>query len=238
MLISKSPFLAIVSTGLGKTLELKWRIEKWLKTSWFAQSGLRLTFWGEKWLGQLGGLVLKKPLFYDNYETGVLYREFTSLNDIHQSEEMFSQVRSVDDLISLMRIKLHPPTSYGFLTYKSLLLTRWTCHWLGLKTKTLKPIAMETFIPFFENLLAGPVDSKQQPSRRIPDQMKTSFLNWLAEDTGLRVYEITEKLGDTFEDLFKEIEIELGEVKAEDLDPRFVQLFLLKRDSKSSTRTH
>jgi len=33
-------------------------------------------------MGVLGGILLKKPLFYDNYKTGVLYREFTSAEDV------------------------------------------------------------------------------------------------------------------------------------------------------------
>jgi hypothetical protein len=58
--------------------------------------------------------------------------------------------------------------------------------------------------------------------------MKTAFLGWLAQDTGLKEYEISEKLGRIFEDLFGEIEAEFGRVAATELDPRFVQLFVLK----------
>ncbi|MGE5256586.1 MAG: DUF6178 family protein, partial [Hyphomicrobiales bacterium] len=64
--------------------------------------------------------------------------------------------------------------------------------------------------------------------RRVPDSMKTAFVHWLAQDTGLKDYEISEKLGRIFEDLFGEIEAEYGRVATQDLDPRFVQLFLLK----------
>ena len=58
--------------------------------------------------------------------------------------------------------------------------------------------------------------------------MKTDFMGWLTHETGLTDYEISEKLGLVFEDLFAEIEAEYGRVAAKDLDPRFVQLFLLK----------
>ena len=57
--------------------------------------------------------------------------------------------------------------------------------------------------------------------------MKNHFLNWLSADTGLTDLEITEGLGKTFENLFGEIEGELGSVAAKDLDARYVQLFLL-----------
>jgi hypothetical protein len=62
--------------------------------------------------------------------------------------------------------------------------------------------------------------------------MKKHFLNWLVADTGLKDFEITERLGRTFENLFEEIESELGRVVVEDLEPRYVQLFLLAKKKK------
>jgi len=57
--------------------------------------------------------------------------------------------------------------------------------------------------------------------------MKNHFLDWLGAETGLRDFEITERLGQTFENLFADIENELGLIAARDLDPRYIQLFLL-----------
>ncbi len=59
--------------------------------------------------------------------------------------------------------------------------------------------------------------------------MKSRFLSWLEENTGLRDFEITERLGRTLENLFEEIESELGCVAADDLNPRYIQLFLLAK---------
>jgi hypothetical protein len=59
--------------------------------------------------------------------------------------------------------------------------------------------------------------------------MKIHFLEWLAANSGLRDFEITERLAPTLEALFQEIENDLGSVAANDLDPRYVLLFLLKR---------
>ncbi len=58
--------------------------------------------------------------------------------------------------------------------------------------------------------------------------MKNHFLDWLGTETGLRDFEITERLGQTFENLFADIESELGPIAARDLDPRYIQLFLLE----------
>jgi hypothetical protein len=231
-LITRYPLSQIFKVGFGGALNLKWRAEKWLCQCWFARAGLRLTFWGEQWLGVLGGLLLKKPLFYDNYKTGVLYREFTSLEDIEAMENIFNQVKAVDDLLSLMPIVLDRPSSYGFLTYKNLILTLWAGHYLKLPQKKLNLLDLKKFRPFFENLLPGHPDCGTAKPRKVPAVMKSRFLDWLAENTGLRDFEITERLGETLENLFEEIESELGGVAVEDLEPKYIQLFLLTKKKK------
>ncbi|MGD8472057.1 MAG: DUF6178 family protein [Desulfobacteraceae bacterium] len=232
VLVTRHTLQDIFRTGFGAALELKWRAEKWLSKCWFARADLKLTFWGEQWMGVVGGLLLKKPLFYDNYQTGVLYREFAGLEDIRQTEAVFDQVVAVDDLLSLMDIRLDSPPRYGFLTFKNLLLTMWARHYRRLKGERLKSLTLEQFRPFFENLLPGPVDPDGRSPRKIPQKMKTAFLSWLAAETGLKDYEISERLGQTLEDLFSEIESEYGRVAAEELDPRFVNLFLLSPPKK------
>jgi hypothetical protein len=229
-LIAKHPLHQIFKVGFGSALNLKWRAEKWLSQCWFAQAGLRLTFWGEQWLGILGGLLIKKPLFYDNYETGVLYREFASLDEIQETENVFNQIKAVDELLSLMTINLASPSSYGFLTYKNLILTLWARHYLGVSVKKVQPITLKQFKVFYEKLL--PVEPDADQFRRVPLEMKKSFLDWLTEDTRLKDYEITERVGQTLENLFNEIENEYGRVAAKDLDPRYVHLFLLAQNKQ------
>jgi hypothetical protein len=227
-LITRYPLSQIFRVGFGDALKLKWQAEQWLDQCWYARSGLRLTFWGEKWLGVLGGLLLKKPLFYDNYETGILYREFESLEDVRTTEAAFSQIKAVDDLLSLMSIDIDHPSSYGFLTYKNLVLTLWVRHYRKLPAQKLKPLSLNDFKPFFDQLLPGPPADGQTQTRKIPQRMKQHFLDWLAADTGLSDFEITERMGQTLTSLFEEIESEMSRVKSKDLDPRYVQLFLLE----------
>lgn len=228
--LTRYPLGQLFRLGFGAALELKWQAEKWLGSCWFGRSGLRLTFWGEQWMGVLGGVLLKKPLFYDNYQTGPLYREFASMADIASAERILRQIQAVDHLFSVMTIRLQPPSRYGFLTWKNLLLTLWARQRLGAMEEVLRPLALKPFSRFFSELLPGTPPATGAP-RRIPDPMKTSFVQWLAHETGLKDFEITEKLGPIFEELFAEIEAEYGRVAAGDLDPRFVHLFLLKRSA-------
>jgi hypothetical protein len=226
--ITRHPLSQIFRVGFREALKLKWLAEKWLDQCWFAQNGLRLTFWGERWLGVLGGLLIKKPLFYDNYKTGVLYREFETLEDVKTTEKNFNQIKAVDDLLSLMTIDIDRPSSYGFLTYKNLILTLWAGSCLGLPVEKLKPIAVRDFKPFYKELLPAQAVEGTDQSRKIPQQMKQNFLDWLEADTGLKDFEITERLGHTLQELFEEIENELGQVAGKDLDPRYVRLFFLE----------
>ena len=231
-LITRYPLQDIFRVGFGSALKLKWRAEKWLSKCWFAGAGLRLSFWGEKWMGVVGGLLVKKPLFYDNYKTGVLYRNFASVDDIVKTEAIFNQVVAVDDLLSLMNVKIEPSAGHGFLTYKNLLLTLWVRHYRKLKEVKLKPLSLKQFLPFFEKLLPGSIEPASQTARKIPLEMKTNFLNWLTAETTLKDYEISERLGQTLENLFDEIELEYGRVRPNEIDPRFVHLFLLERKKK------
>ena len=227
-LITRYPLSQIFRVGFGEALILKWQTEKWLDQCWYARNGLRLTFWGEQWLGVLGGLLIKKPLYYDNYKTGVLYREFDSFEDVRTTEDTFSQIKAIDDLLSMMSIDIDHPSAYGFLTYKNLILTLWARHFLRLSADKLKPISKNEFKPFFDQLLPGqPIDGRTQ-KRKVPQKMKQNILDWLAADTGLKDFEITARLGQTLENIFEEIESELDRVTARDLDPRYVQMFLLE----------
>jgi hypothetical protein len=221
------PLLQLFRLGFAAGLDLKWQAERWLSQCWFAKSGLRLTFWGEQWMGAIGGILLKKPLYYDNYQTGVLYREFTSLEDVAHIEKIFRQVQALDRLLSVMNIRLNTPARYGFLTWKNLILTLWAGQRLARKEATLTPLPLKAFTRFYVDLLPGAPEPDSTQPRRVPDSMKADFIAWLARNTGWKDREITDRLGQVFEELFCEIEAEYGRVNAKDLDPRFVQLFLL-----------
>jgi len=221
-LIQSYPLSSIFKVGYGLALELKWREKRWREKSWFEKEGLLLSFWGEDWLGVLGGLLIKKPLFYDNYKTGVLYREFISMEDIKETENVLNEIMAFDDLLARMTIKPEPVAD-GFITYKNLVLTIWVRYYLGLPDEPLT-LTLDEFKLFFDDLWAG----KDKP-RKTSLSMKKLFLNWLSDRTGLTPHEISQSLGQTLENLFNELESEYGEVSRKDLDQRYIRLFLMKK---------
>jgi hypothetical protein len=222
-LIKKHPLSTIFRVGYGLALKLKWRAEKWLDECWFASRGLPLTFWEEEWTGVLGGILIKKPLFFDNYQSGSLFREFVSTNDIKQTERKLDKIIALDHLFSSMNLKLKPLSFYGFLTYKNLILTLWARHCLNMSKKP-DPLPVDKFKCFHHLLF--PDNNK---AIKISPRMKESFLKWLAQRTKTNSFEISKTLGEVFEILFAEIETEYGQVSSEDLDPRYIHLFLVQK---------
>jgi len=188
----------------------------------YGLNGLPLTFWGEEWTGVLGGILIKKPFFFDNYKSGLLYREFVSISDIKETETELDRIIAFDDLISSMSINLKPLSSYRFLSHKNLILTLWARHCLNLPEKP-EPLSVDKFKHFHAIIF-----SDKGKTKKIGRPMKESFLKWLAESTNTSDFEISKALGEVFEKLFAEIEIEYGQVSSEDLDPRYIHLFLVE----------
>jgi hypothetical protein len=222
-MIQRHPLSDIFRVGYGRVLELKWRAQRWLDRSWFAGQGLSLTFWGENWLGVLGGLLVKKPMFFDNYVSGRMYRDFSTLDELRQTAATLDAVIACDHLFSLLAIPPELLSARRFLIYKNLILTLWALDRVGCTEKN-RFLTRAEFRLFFEKLW----QSNDRP-RRVALVMKQSFLTWLCGLTGMRSHEITDKLGPVLESLFLEIEEEYGQVDTADLDPRFIHLFLIER---------
>lgn len=226
-IIERYPIKWIFRAGYGRVLMLKWRVQRWQRSSWYHSKGLPLTFWDELRMGVLGGLMIKKPLFFDNYETGVLYREFESTEDIEKTADALAKIMAMDSLLSLIKIDDPLLASEHLLTYKNTLLTLWTRNFLGLP-ETLTPISVEKFGTFYRKLFDRRPDLQHDAYPEVPAEMKRNFINWLIQTTGLDRDEMSKSLEDMLEELFNEIENEYTMVTQKDLDPRFVNLFLLE----------
>ncbi len=215
----------IFKTGYGPVLKLKWRVDKWRARSWFQDAGLPLSFWGETGLGIIGGLLVEKPLFYDPLSGDRPYREFMCLEEIQTAESVFERIAALDDLFFRMDLTLGPVRTLKHLSYKNLILTLWARHYMNLPHPETGEMAIpiDRFRRFFAELWEN-----NNGRQSIGDTLKAVFLNWLADETRVDAHDISSRLGTHLEDLFNEIESELGNVLPENLDPRFVFLFLLK----------
>jgi hypothetical protein len=91
-------------------------------------------------------------------------------------------------------------------------------------SEKLIPLTLDEFRVFYNDLWT----SETKP-RKIRLPMKESFLDWLSVQTGLDPNEIIHRVGQTLENLFKEIEKEYEYVPEKDLDSRYIHLFLLEK---------
>ena len=211
--------------GYGCAMHIKWKADRWRQSAWFTKAGLPLGFWGETGLGVLGGLLLKRPLYFDNYTGGTLYREFATLAEIKQTENLLDEIIAFDDLLALMAVRLGGAGTYGFLTYQNLLLTLWANHYLKMSADddTPKPLTMEQFRSLFSVLWKS-----RKPKPEIDVAVREDFLAWLAGRSRLDATHISQRMGAALERLFKTIESELGRVEERYLNPRHIHLFLFK----------
>jgi hypothetical protein len=226
--IERYPLKWIFRAGYGRVLMLKWRAQRWQRSSWYHSKGLPLTFWDELQMGVLGGLMIKKPLFFDNYETGVLYREFESSADIEKTAVALEKIMAMDHVLSLIKIDDLFLASEHLLTYKNTLLTLWARNFLGLP-ETLSPISVEKFGYFYRKLFNRGTVLQNNAFPKVPAEMKISFIDWLMQRTGLAHHENSKDTEQVIEELFMEIENEYAMVAQKDLDTRFVNLFLLEQ---------
>ncbi len=219
-LIQSYPLETIFRMGYGNAVKLKWKVQKWIKDSWFSLAKQTLSFWDESFMGVLGGLLIKKPLFFDNYKTGTIYREFRSSADILETQKIVDEVILFDNLLSLINIDIKNLPKKT-LTYKNLILTMWARDSLNI-SKEIKPIPKESFTQFFVKLW---IDDNLV--KKINPAMKTSFLYWIIKETGLKEYEITTAFSQAFESLFSEIEAEYKDVSTQNIKSKYFQLFLI-----------
>ncbi|MDJ0667888.1 MAG: DUF6178 family protein [Desulfobacterales bacterium] len=214
--------------GYSEAVHLKQAAEGWVATSWFAGNGLPLTFWGEIWLGVVGGLLLKRPRFFTNDRSGPLYREFKCLAEIQATGRQLARVRAFDHLLEQMQIDLPPRGQFGHLTYKSVLLTLWARSTLGLP-ETLRPIPLDVFGSFWDSLFRRPAPTGAGRGT-IADRHLAILQQWLARRTNQDPAGVAQGVGPALEALLDELEEEYGRVFRTAIDPRYISHFLLESE--------
>lgn len=190
----------IFRIGSGAGMSLKESVKRWRSQSYIVKQGLSLTFLGENWLGVVGGLLLDRPLFFDNYASGVLYRPFESLEDIELTQNALLSIDQIDKMLE----KLNPDAtalSQKFLTWKAVFLTLWIRTRMGLDrhpyedrsvgnnlkesasgSSSVYDIPLARFKPFFIQLLGLDLEHKKAGTTgKINKIIRSDFFSWLSE---------------------------------------------------------
>ncbi|MBF0302526.1 MAG: hypothetical protein HQK73_05760 [Desulfamplus sp.] len=242
----------IFRVGSGAGIALKERARNWYTQSYIAKIGLALAFLDESWFAVVGGLFLDKPLFFDNYKNGVLYRPFTSIQDIEYTTNILESIIAIDKMTKI--IEPDPDLiSIKFLTWKTLFMTLWAMKRMGIeKSSDGYFIPLNKFKPFFVQLLnlksgkqknvysGGKPDKKDEQSEpfgKIAKVARDDFFIWLGEAgivkendeistiSGSLLKSTTRKI---FNEVFDEIEDEYGSIVSEDVDPKVIYHFIVQ----------
>jgi hypothetical protein len=219
----------IFRIGSGAVFKLKWKTEKFIKNSWFMKEKLALYFWDEDFTGVIGGVLLTKPLFFDNYENGVLYREFENLEDIDVIDNKINKILCFDTLFKKLNLKSEIEAEAGlntFITYKNLLLSFWAKSFFDKDavqndTNKLIPLSFKEIKSFFKKLFY------EGKPRKVDDNMKNAFLSWASLRSNIDIHIISEKFGAVLEELFIELEDEYKTLEYDKIDPNYLVMFLI-----------
>ncbi len=222
-LIMKHSLKNLFRLGVGRVMDLKHKAERLTREGWFAANGLPLSFWGESWLGIIGGLLVNRPVFYRKGEAGSLYRDFETLADVDQTDKALSDIKGFDDLLSVITPRLEGFKGF-FVTFANVLLTVWVHRRSGHGEHSEGPVSLSDFRMFFSELWE-PGERDVDKGGVIRSAMKEDFLGFLALSSGLTEEEISGRLGGVLEDLFADIAKEYGSVSENDLDPRYLAYF-------------
>lgn len=223
-LLQKVSLARVFRVGYGTALEMKWKADKWVKASWFGKQSLDLDFWGNDWGGMLRGVLKKRPVFYTGLSGDESYREFKTLEDIGRCGNVLDAAIAIDHLLSLLFPQspiVFPIQTYLPLTFKNLILTCWARHYLKI-SGDIEPLTMDEMKMLFKDLW-----TKQTKPDRVDPGMKQAFFDWLQVRSGLRVDELQSSTASTLDFLFVELDEEYGSVSHKDLDPRYIEHFLV-----------
>ena len=210
----------IFRIGSREILRLGRKIKVWYKTSFLNKNKLPLSFLDEKWLGIVGGLMLDRPLLFDDFSSKELYRNFKSLLEVNQTALEIEKIVETDRVLGLIDVDVQS-FSKGILTYKSLLFTLWAKNRLNLGD-SLDPIRQDVFKEFFIALFANKKDFKIETIKR------DDFLLWISKVSKNEEDEISGIFVKVASEMLDEIEEEYGVVGADNLDHRMIRHFLLE----------
>jgi hypothetical protein len=217
----KYQIIHLFQLGYGQVLQVKWKVDNWYRNSFVHSQQLTLNFWGESWMGLLGGMLLKRPRYFSDYEDGELYREFKSIDEIQHVKKVLKQIIAFDEMLSFLELKIN--TQYQ-LSLQNVLLTLFARDQLKL-SQELSPIPIVQFEPFYQSMW-------QQDSSNVRTDIhpmfKESFIQWFSRQTRFEKDYIQNRLGTAFDQIFSDLYTEMYEISFEDLSPKHVYLFLLE----------
>ncbi len=216
-LLRDNPVSHLFRVGFTMALRLKWKAEKWRRSSWFLENGLKYDFWPEAWAGTLSGLLAEKPKVFQLEYGAEIYRDFEYAQDLKDAEAILHRLMALDRLLRALShsYALDDGIKAADLKYPRLLFTLWARQRLNM-TPAFRPIAPEDMRSFFSLLRAD----EDRPPFEMPGQ-ETIFVADMMAGTKDFPRELASILQATLTDLWGEFSDEFRWVRTDALDPRF-----------------
>jgi hypothetical protein len=228
--LRKNSVQSVFRAGFGSALELSWKARRWMPKSWFAKSGLELSFWGEAWRGCLAGLMERRPRLFLDDGSETPYKDFETRSEIDASQKTLERIATVDrffeklnGLYSLNAEDMRAP----IFEFHNLLFNLWARHELHL-APGFDSLSIEEVRDFFQ-LIRG---NKRKPPYTMPGfrekfakDLLTYAEEWADEDRQ-SLAEILGLLWDKFTE-------EYAWVARADLDGRYMRFVLTRMPSET-----
>ncbi|MBN1847419.1 MAG: hypothetical protein JW932_02420 [Deltaproteobacteria bacterium] len=223
--LKNNPLISIFQAGFGLALELKWKMERWLKHAWFKKHDLGFDFWGDQWGAVLEGFSQNIPAFNTGLEGAEAYRGFERFSEIENCRIILNHVTALDQLMGC--IYSNYPLDEDvfddpFLSFYPFIFHFWAGTQLGLGPG-LQPLSIEQLRHLFV-ILRG---NEQTPPFKMAAHQNVFIENLISFARGIP-NEMSDQVREALIVLWREFSDEYAWVNMENLDYRFTRFFFKK----------
>ena len=221
--LKNHPLITIFRTGFSQALELRWKAERWIKTSWFDRLDLGNDFWGDEWSGILDGILLSKPLLYSEKMEKTSYRDFVSLDEIKETETVIDRMIVLDKLLEIFIPvrNIEQLTEEDMeLTFYQVIFTSWIRRLSDLKPE-LAPLSLDEARSAFKTLRKG----ETSPPFKMTG-FKDEFIKEFTSPEKISG-DIDPFLENTLSLIWDQFVEEYALIDADDLEPRYSSFILI-----------
>jgi len=216
------PLVSIFRTGFSQALEVRWKTERWIKTSWFDRLDLGNEFWGEEWGGILVGILLTKPLLYSEKMEKLSYRDFEDLDEIRETAIVIDRMIILDKLLGVVihDNDIEQLTGEDIdLTFYQVIFTFWIRQLCDL-SPALKALSLDETKTAFKTLRSEEASPPYKMTGFRDEFIKgfTSLINISGDDDFI--------IGDTLSLIWDEFTEEYSMINTDDLEPRYSKFVL------------
>ena len=222
--LKNHPLVTIFRTGFSQALELRWKAERWIKTSWFDRMDLGNEFWGDEWGGVLDGVLFQKPLLFSEKKEKASYRDFASLGEIEQTGMAINRMIILDKLLGAIIPDRYMDQLAGEdidLNFYQVLFTFWLRHVCN-SGRTPFKLSLDEAKSAFRILRTGETSPPFKMARSRDEFIKglIDLMQISGDDNVSFIEETLSMIWDEFAD-------EYAMINTDDLEPRYSGFVLI-----------